>query len=186
MSQATFALALNVSTVLISKWGRGEVRPSGPSLKLLTLAEKKGIEDAKVADLVRHGARFGSITGSRSVDMKRVLARKREMVEGLIATLRRPEGSQRRAPNRGAPARRIPASPMRPRRDRALPTRSCPRGPRARSPGISPRRRDSRGPFAIAPPEASRRRHSLAGSVRKSPSPCESRDRRQTIRRGLS
>src|SRR5271166_7092170 len=86
MSQATFALALNVSTVLISKWGRGEVRPSGPSLKLLTLAEKKGIEDAKVADLVRHGARFGSITGPASVDMKRVLARKREMVEGLIAT----------------------------------------------------------------------------------------------------
>jgi putative transcriptional regulator len=44
MSQATFALALNVSTVLISKWERGEVRPSGPSLKLLTLAAKKGIE----------------------------------------------------------------------------------------------------------------------------------------------
>jgi putative transcriptional regulator len=44
MSQATFALALNVSTVVISKWERGEVRPSGPSLKLLTLAEKKGIE----------------------------------------------------------------------------------------------------------------------------------------------
>jgi putative transcriptional regulator len=44
MSQATFALALNVSTVLISKWERGEVRPSGPSLKLLTLADKKGID----------------------------------------------------------------------------------------------------------------------------------------------
>jgi putative transcriptional regulator len=44
MSQATFALALNVSTVLISKWERGEVRPSGPSLKLLTVADKKGIE----------------------------------------------------------------------------------------------------------------------------------------------
>jgi putative transcriptional regulator len=44
MSQATFALALNVSAVLISKWERGEVRPSGPSLKLLTLADKKGIE----------------------------------------------------------------------------------------------------------------------------------------------
>ena len=44
MSQATFALALNVSTVLISKWERGEVRPSGPSLKLLALASKKGIE----------------------------------------------------------------------------------------------------------------------------------------------
>ena len=44
MSQATFALALNVSTVLVSKWERGEVRPSGPSLKLLALADKKGID----------------------------------------------------------------------------------------------------------------------------------------------
>jgi putative transcriptional regulator len=44
MSQATFALALNVTKVLISKWERGEVRPSGPSLKLLALADKKGIE----------------------------------------------------------------------------------------------------------------------------------------------
>jgi putative transcriptional regulator len=44
MSQATFARALNVSTVLISKWERGEVRPSGPSLKLLALADKKGID----------------------------------------------------------------------------------------------------------------------------------------------
>jgi putative transcriptional regulator len=44
MSQATFALALNVSTVLISKWERGLVRPSGPSLKLLALAQKKGID----------------------------------------------------------------------------------------------------------------------------------------------
>jgi putative transcriptional regulator len=44
MSQAIFALVLNVSTVLISKWERGEVRPSGPSLKLLTLAEKNGID----------------------------------------------------------------------------------------------------------------------------------------------
>ena len=44
MSQATFALALNVSAVLISKWERGEVRPSGPSLKLLALADKKGID----------------------------------------------------------------------------------------------------------------------------------------------
>jgi len=44
MSQATFAKALNVSTVLISKWERGEVRPGGPSLKLLTLADKKGID----------------------------------------------------------------------------------------------------------------------------------------------
>ena len=44
MSQATFARALNVSTILISKWERGEVKPSGPSLKLLALADKKGID----------------------------------------------------------------------------------------------------------------------------------------------
>ena len=44
MSQATFALALNVTAIVISRWERGEARPSGPSLKLLTLAEKKGVE----------------------------------------------------------------------------------------------------------------------------------------------
>lgn len=44
MSQAIFALALNVSAVIISRWERGEARPSGPSLKLLALADKKGIE----------------------------------------------------------------------------------------------------------------------------------------------
>ena len=44
MSQATFALALNVSRMLVSKWERGEVRPSGPSLKLLALADSKGID----------------------------------------------------------------------------------------------------------------------------------------------
>jgi putative transcriptional regulator len=44
MSQATFALALNVSKMLVSKWERGEVRPSGPSLKLLALADAKGVD----------------------------------------------------------------------------------------------------------------------------------------------
>jgi putative transcriptional regulator len=44
MSQATFALALNVTKMLVSKWERGEVRPSGPSLKLLALADRKGID----------------------------------------------------------------------------------------------------------------------------------------------
>jgi putative transcriptional regulator len=44
MSQATFALALNVTSSLVSQWERGEKRPSGPSLKLLALAERKGIE----------------------------------------------------------------------------------------------------------------------------------------------
>ena len=44
MSQSIFALALNVTTSLVSQWERGEKKPSGPSLKLLTLADKKGIE----------------------------------------------------------------------------------------------------------------------------------------------
>ncbi|HEY8581193.1 MAG TPA: helix-turn-helix domain-containing protein [Beijerinckiaceae bacterium] len=44
MSQAVFALTLNVSAQLVSKWERGEKRPSGPSLKLLALADKNGID----------------------------------------------------------------------------------------------------------------------------------------------
>ena len=44
MSQSTFALALNVTTSLVSKWERGEKRPSGPSLKLLALVTRKGID----------------------------------------------------------------------------------------------------------------------------------------------
>ena len=44
MSQAIFALALNVTTSLVSQWERGEKRPSGPSLKLLSLAAHKGID----------------------------------------------------------------------------------------------------------------------------------------------
>ena len=43
MSQALFARALNVTVSLVSKWERGEKKPSGPSLKLLALADKKGI-----------------------------------------------------------------------------------------------------------------------------------------------
>lgn len=44
MSQATFASALNVTTSLVSQWERGEKKPSGPSLKLLSLIKRKGIE----------------------------------------------------------------------------------------------------------------------------------------------
>jgi pyruvate/2-oxoglutarate dehydrogenase complex dihydrolipoamide dehydrogenase (E3) component len=49
------------------------------------LPSKNEIWSAKVADLVRHADRFGIVTGSTATDMKRVLARKREMVDGLIA-----------------------------------------------------------------------------------------------------
>ena len=49
------------------------------------LPSKNEIWSAKVADLTRHGKQFGVSTGPVSVDMNRVLARKREMVNGLIA-----------------------------------------------------------------------------------------------------
>ena len=42
-SQAVFARYLNVTTGLVSKWERGEKRPRGTSLKLLTLVAKNGL-----------------------------------------------------------------------------------------------------------------------------------------------
>jgi putative transcriptional regulator len=42
-SQTVFAAYLNVTPSLVSKWERGEKRPQGASLKLLTLVEKKGL-----------------------------------------------------------------------------------------------------------------------------------------------
>jgi putative transcriptional regulator len=44
VSQTVFANYLNVTSSLVSKWERGEKRPSGASLKLLSLVEKKGLE----------------------------------------------------------------------------------------------------------------------------------------------
>ena len=49
------------------------------------LPSKNEIWSAKVADLVHHADRFGIVTGAAAIDMKRVLARKRDMVDGLIA-----------------------------------------------------------------------------------------------------
>ena len=43
VSQTVFANYLNVTPNLVSKWERGEKRPSGPALKLLALVEKHGI-----------------------------------------------------------------------------------------------------------------------------------------------
>jgi len=42
-SQTVFAAYLNVTASLVSKLERGEKRPQGASLKLLTLVEKKGL-----------------------------------------------------------------------------------------------------------------------------------------------
>jgi putative transcriptional regulator len=43
VSQTVFANYLNVTSSLVSKWKRGEKQPSGASLKLLSLVEKKGL-----------------------------------------------------------------------------------------------------------------------------------------------
>ncbi len=43
VSQSVFANYLNVTSSLVSKWERGEKRPSGASLKLLSLVKKNGL-----------------------------------------------------------------------------------------------------------------------------------------------
>lgn len=43
VSQAVLARHLNVTTGLVSQWERGEKKPAGPSLKLLSLVRDKGL-----------------------------------------------------------------------------------------------------------------------------------------------
>ena len=43
-SQAVFAAYLNTSASTVQKWEIGDKKPSGPSLKLLNLIERKGLE----------------------------------------------------------------------------------------------------------------------------------------------
>jgi putative transcriptional regulator len=44
VSQKVFARYLNVPVTLISQWERGERKPSGPSLKLLSMVKHKGLD----------------------------------------------------------------------------------------------------------------------------------------------
>ena len=44
VSQGVFAHYLNVRPKLVSEWERGEKRPSGPSLKLLSIVKAKGLD----------------------------------------------------------------------------------------------------------------------------------------------
>jgi putative transcriptional regulator len=44
LSQAVFASVLNTSLSTIRQWEIGAKHPSGPSLKLLSLLDKKGLE----------------------------------------------------------------------------------------------------------------------------------------------
>ena len=44
LSQPVFAQYFNVSDKLVKKWEQGDSSPRGAALKMLTLAEKKGLE----------------------------------------------------------------------------------------------------------------------------------------------
>ena len=44
LSQAVLAAVLNTSISTVRKWELGDKHPSGPSLKLLSLLERKGLE----------------------------------------------------------------------------------------------------------------------------------------------
>jgi putative transcriptional regulator len=44
ISQAVFAAVLNTSLSTVQKWETGNKKPSGPSLKLLNIIERKGLE----------------------------------------------------------------------------------------------------------------------------------------------
>lgn len=44
ISQAVLASVLNLSLSTVRQWEIGEKRPSGPSLKLLSLLDRKGLE----------------------------------------------------------------------------------------------------------------------------------------------
>jgi putative transcriptional regulator len=43
-SQAVFAACLNTSLSTVQKWEQGQKHPNGPSLKLLNLVDRKGLE----------------------------------------------------------------------------------------------------------------------------------------------
>ena len=44
ISQGVFARYLNVRPKLVSEWERGEKKPSGPSLKLLSIVKNRGLD----------------------------------------------------------------------------------------------------------------------------------------------
>lgn len=43
VSQKVFALYLNVSKDSVSQWERGQKKPAGPTLKILSLVQRKGL-----------------------------------------------------------------------------------------------------------------------------------------------
>jgi pyruvate/2-oxoglutarate dehydrogenase complex dihydrolipoamide dehydrogenase (E3) component len=67
------------AAVVERKWVGG----SCPNINCLP--SKNEVWSAKVADLVRHAAKFGTVTSPGATDMGRVRQRKRDMVAGLVA-----------------------------------------------------------------------------------------------------
>jgi pyruvate/2-oxoglutarate dehydrogenase complex dihydrolipoamide dehydrogenase (E3) component len=67
------------AAVVERKWVGG----SCPNINCLP--SKNEIWSAKVADLVRHAGKFGTVTSPGATDMARVRQRKRDMVAGLVA-----------------------------------------------------------------------------------------------------
>ena len=67
------------TAVVERKW----IGSSCPNINCMP--SKNEIWSAKVADLLRHAAKFGLVTSSVETDMVRVRQRKREMVDGMIA-----------------------------------------------------------------------------------------------------
>jgi pyruvate/2-oxoglutarate dehydrogenase complex dihydrolipoamide dehydrogenase (E3) component len=57
----------------------------GSCPNIACMPSKNEISSAKVAQLARHGERYGTVTGPVAVDMATVRRRKREMVERQIA-----------------------------------------------------------------------------------------------------
>jgi pyruvate/2-oxoglutarate dehydrogenase complex dihydrolipoamide dehydrogenase (E3) component len=57
----------------------------GSCPNIACMPSKNEISNAKVAQLARHGGRYGTVTGSVTVDMATVRRRKREMVERQVA-----------------------------------------------------------------------------------------------------
>src|SRR5262245_34337879 len=57
VSQTVFANYLKVTPNLVSKWERGQKRPSGPALKLLSLVEKHGIAGGRLKPELRSRTR---------------------------------------------------------------------------------------------------------------------------------
>ena len=43
-SQGVFAIYLNISKSTVQKWEQGAKKPNGPSLKLLNIVDRKGLE----------------------------------------------------------------------------------------------------------------------------------------------